>query len=157
LPPPARGKAKVRLGGHSQVRVDAPVGRGQQRRHLVHDLVGHLLAHLAVHLDPAGIQIKGLAYDDVKVGAAQTRQVAPEELSPVVDCGQYWRTAAQCQERGTGVAWLQSSVAAAGALQGHGQDATLFKRRQRLNSSGPKKGCSRFSAFTNPVTGRGCR
>ena len=87
-----------KLGGRCEVGVEAPIGWGQQRRYLVHDLVSHLLAHLAGYLEPASIQVERLAHGNVKVGAAKALQVVPEELPTVVDHRQQRHPAAQCQE-----------------------------------------------------------
>jgi len=80
--------------------------RREERRYLVHDLVGHLLAHGAGHFDIASIQVERLVHDDAKVGAAQARQVAPEEFPSKADRRQQGRTAAQCQEHDARMARL---------------------------------------------------
>lgn len=53
----------------------AAIGRWEQRRKLVHDLVGHLLAYLAPHSNPIRVQMERLAHHNVKWSAPQAGQV----------------------------------------------------------------------------------
>ncbi len=117
-----RAKPQIGLGGLLHIGIVAAEVRRQQRSHLVHDLGGHLIAHITGEGLAACIQVKWLPNDNLNPGAAEVQELFFVVCMAVIDHRQDGRTAAHRQQHNAGVPFLQTAMPAAGAFGGHGHN-----------------------------------